>query len=360
MRNLFVACCATSILLVAGSTGAATHSFPPPGTIVFSKLTDQKRVLVVGRADGSEATQITEGPNDHNPQWSPDGRRIVFQRGVDSDSTVWVANADGLGVRELHGGPYAEHPRWSPDGRQIAFQVQTSEDIRGGRADTTYELWLTRPNGAGLRLLVANGEGSLGNENQRFHVQSGAWAWSPDSRRIAFVWPRAGADEAAGGVRVIDVATGTTRYLGPGVDVAWSPDGRRLAVTTNDEGNVGGPECGSIWVVAVASGKRHRLAEPRSEPCDAFPRWSPDGRTVVFRRSWKGTRLLTATPDAASLRNVRRLRAASHRWPAACSKLFEYVSPLGPGWVVPDARGRPRFVPMLVADGDWRCSTTRR
>jgi Tol biopolymer transport system component len=361
MRNLFTGCCALGILFVAGSAAAATHSFPPPGSIVFSKQTgSEKRALFVGRTNGSGAAQITEGPNDYNPQWSPDGRRIVFERSaVEGDSAVWIVNADGTGERELHGGPYAEHPRWSPDGRWIAFQVQTSEDIGGGRAHTTYELWLIRPNGSGLRLLVANGNGSLGDENPRFYVESGVWAWSSDSRRIALVWPRRTADEAAGGVRIIDVATAKTRYLGRGTDVAWSPDGRMLAVTTNDQGIIGEPECGTLWIVAATDGKRRRLVKPREEPCDRFPRWSPDGRMVVFERSWKGTRFLAAPTDGSRLRNVRRLRPGAHRWPTDCSKLFEYVNPLGAGWVVTDTRGQARFVPALVEDGDWRCPTSR-
>jgi Tol biopolymer transport system component len=361
VRNLVVACGAGAIFVVGGSgfVGAATHSFPPPGAIVFSKETaDGKRALFVGRTDGSNAKQVTDGPSDSHPQWSPDGRRIVFERSVvEGDPTIWIVNADGTGERELHAGPYAEHPRWSPDGSWIAFQVQTSEDIGGGRAHTTYELWLIRPSGSGLRLLAENGTGLIGRENPRFYVESGAWAWSPDSRRIAFIWPRRDADEAAGGVRVVDVATRATRYLGRGTDAAWSPDGRALAVTTNDEGSSGAPECGTVWRLTLGSGKRERLATPRTEPCDRFPRWSPDGRTVVFQRSWYGIRYLEATPGSARLRNVRRLRPAAYSWPADCSRLFEYVNPLGAGWVVTDARGPSRLVPALVANGDWRCPT---
>ena len=104
--------------------------------------------------------------------------------------------------------------------------------------------------------------GELGDENPVFAVQTGAWAWSPDSRRIAFVRPRRNVDAARGGVWVVDVAMRAAQYVGPGSDVAWSPDGRRLATTTNDRAIVGDAECGTIWILAVETGKRSRLARP--------------------------------------------------------------------------------------------------
>ena len=179
---------------------------------------------------------------------------------------------------ELDADPYAEHPRWSPDGHRIAYQVQTSERIPdGARAHTTYELWLVRPDGSGRSRLIRSGVGELGDENPVFAVQTGAWAWSPDSRRIAFVRPRRNEDAARGGVWVVDVAMRAAQYVGPGSDVAWSPDGRRLATTTNDRAIVGDAECGTIWILAVETGKRSRLARPPKESCDRFRAGLPTG-----------------------------------------------------------------------------------
>jgi Tol biopolymer transport system component len=287
-------------------------------------------------------------------------------------TAIWAVNADGTGERPLdEEHPYAEHPRWSPNGRWIAYQVQTSSFIGSGtRAHTTFDLWLVRPDGSGRRLL-ARGAAPLENDNPRYNVAIGAWAWSPDSRHIAFVR----GPEDVGGVRVVDVATGKARFRGPGQDAAWSPDGRRLAVTASAEAyEIAAAECGTVWIVPRDRGKRRRLVRPPARACDRWPRWSPDGRWLVFARSTgEGgrPRLFAAGADGGRVQRVLPLAAARYRWPARCRPLFEYVSGYGSGWVVrPSPRAAPRFVRLPVAGtprcdpdalepcelaGDWRC-----
>ena len=64
-------------------------------------------------------TRLTFSEADHDPVWSPDGRRIAFASGRDGDATnVYVKAADGsedverLTTSEL----YQEPQSWSPDG----------------------------------------------------------------------------------------------------------------------------------------------------------------------------------------------------------------------------------------------------
>jgi dipeptidyl aminopeptidase/acylaminoacyl peptidase len=347
---------ALCLVALAGAGGAALGAPAPPDWIAYTgELADGRRALHVSRADGSGARQITEGPNDYNARWSPDGRKIAFERSIAEDQTaVWVVNADGSGARELDADPYAEHPRWSPRGGWIAYQVQTSFYIYDGhRANTTFELRLVRPDGSRRRLLVAS-EPPNENDNPRSYVQLGGWSWSPDDTQIAFTRPRT-PDADYPSVNVVDVATGRTRLLlRGGEDPAWSPDGRNLVVTVDAEFTVGQPGCGSIWVVSVARGTRHRLARARGS-CGRFPRWSPDGRTIVFeRKRIEGGPIgfMAVAPEGTHLRPVIPLRAAVHRWPRDCARLFEYTTPFANGLVVNDERGRARFVALK---GDWRC-----
>jgi Tol biopolymer transport system component len=314
------------------------------------------RALGVSRADGTSTRLITEGPNDYDARWSPDGRRIAFERSPAEDETaVWVVDADGSGARLLDADPYAEHPRWSPNGRWIAYQVQTSFSIHTTkRASTTFELHLVRPDGSDHRLLVAS-EPTSENDNPRAYVRYGMWSWSPDSTRIAFTRPRT-PDADGPSVSVVNIATGRSRLLVRGAaDPAWSPDGRSITATVDAEFESGEPSCGSNWVVSVPSGRRRSLPRPRGT-CDRFPRWSLDGRTIVFERKraegGPGLGFLAVAPDGTRPRRVSRVTAGADDWPRDCSRLFEHTTPFETGLVVADARGRLRFRRL---QGDWRC-----
>jgi Tol biopolymer transport system component len=367
-------------LLCGAPGGSASHSARrPPGRIVYSgALEGRGRALFIAAADGSGPTQITAGPDDFSPHWSPDGRRIVFVRStVPRVTAIWIVGADGTGARPLdEDHPYAEHPRWSPDGSRVAYQVQTSTNIQTGlRAHTTYELWLVRPDGSDRRRLV-RGDGDNVDDNPLYSVATGTWAWSPGGRRLAFVYGPEGAER----VRIVDVATGKTRPRGHGWDVSWSPDGRRLAVTVDASHGIGEPGCGTVWIVPANGGKRRLLVRPPRRPggpkasCDLWPRW-PTGRSVAFVRSvvepTRPGRLFTARADGTQLQRVRPLGLARYRWAARCSGIFEYASGYGSGWIVHPRGAAPRFVRFprggrgtrcnpdsgaCESGGDWHCS----
>ena len=372
---------ALALLVLAGalaSSGvgdAASSARRPPGKIVYSGQVGQGRSLFVARADGSRPVKITSGPNDFSPRWSPDGRRIAFVRSTSVGATaVWIVNADGTAAEPLdEQHPFAEHPRWSPNGRWIAYQVQMETDESGLRRHTTFEFWLVRPDGSERHRLVQS-DPAAGGGNPLYEVAAGAWAWSPNGNRIAFVSGQEGQER----VRVVEVATGKVRFRGPGWDVDWSPDGRRLAVTVDARFEIGAPACGALWLVPSERGKRRVLARPpRSTgvngPCNLWPRWSPDGRSIAFVRSGLEThrrgRLLIARADGGHVLRVIAIAMHRYRWPARCRPVFEYASGYGSGWLVRQHKTW-RFVPFPVgaraicnpetgepckSAGDWHC-----
>ena len=147
-------------------------------------------------------------------QLSPDGARVAYTvttydgPGRPGRQLFVMTLADGRSVR-LGGEETASSPQWSPDGRLIAFKG-TAEGRRG--------LVVARPDGTGLRFLA-----ETSGTNSPLHLRGATVAWSPDSKRIAFVSATPGPETEAGQRRPVVI----TRYL-------YKPDAEEGLTRFND------------------------------------------------------------------------------------------------------------------------------
>src|SRR5262249_59763568 len=122
-RMSAVAIAALTVVGVVGIGSSAHATFPGAnGRIVFDTAFSGRPQIYTIRPDGTGRRQLTHVAKGHavsSPEFSPGGTRIVST----IDEQIWVMNADGSAQHQLtHQAGFLDHnPSWSPDGRKIVF-----------------------------------------------------------------------------------------------------------------------------------------------------------------------------------------------------------------------------------------------
>src|ERR1044072_5636051 len=115
---------------------------PDGASVAFVRTTvnDKKdgyntAIWTVSTATG-ETRQLTNGPRDTTPRWSPDGKYLVFVRApeisgrVEPPQLFMLAMAGGEPFQFTTLARGAGAPQWSPDGKMILFyNSATAEEI---------------------------------------------------------------------------------------------------------------------------------------------------------------------------------------------------------------------------------------
>lgn len=199
--------------------------------------------------------------------------RLQFSRVGPTRIGLFVANADGRNEHALLPADSLDYtPSFSADGKWIVF---TSE--RGGSAD----LFRVHPDGSGLERLT---------DDPAYDDQG---ALSPDGSTLAFVSSREGGfanlwlqDVSSPNRRARPIAKASAGSFRP----SWSPDGKWIAFTSDRDTKRarwnGGWELvqsTALYIVRADGRSLRRLTEPGGYA--GSPRWSADGRRIVFYRS---------------------------------------------------------------------------
>jgi len=244
----------------------------------------------------------------HDGTWSPDGERVLYTNGND----LYLTKPNGAESRKLVSAPnLAWWPRWSPDGARVRFSVL---DAATG-SDT---LWEVKNDGTNLHPLLPNWNsypqeccGNWTPDGKYFFFQSTrngqTQIWGVPDRGglfrkavpfqftsggpVSYFMPAPSADgkqlfvlgsQPRGELQRLNQKTGRFEpfLFGESVDgVDFSRDGQWMVFTSYPEGN--------LWRSKADGTQRLQLTFPPMHV--GLPRWSPDGKRIVFGADLPGS-----------------------------------------------------------------------
>ena len=287
------------------ATATAGDADPAP-RIAFSRYDPRIDgfALWSARPDGSHGRRLTRGQA-YFPDWSPDRARIVFDfPDEDGDEQIATVRADGTGFRQLTDLPGVS---------ECADYSPDGRHVVFDRYDPAQDefftsLWVMRSDGSRARPL-------FGPDSTTFDVEP---EYSPDGTRIVFGRIDPATEQEA--LFVTDADGTDVRQLTPyaeGVEhPRWSPDGRWIVYDV-EQGLDPALTVNGIYLVRPDGRDRHRLFQ--DDRLVAFkPDFSPDGRHILFGcyvRALQQEDLCVMRADGSGWHRVVRTRGTNENWP---------------------------------------------
>lgn len=278
---------------------------PDGRTIAFDLLGDIYTMPI----EGGTPTRIAEGlAYEHQPRFSPDGKRIAFVSDRAGGDNIWLMNRDGSDKRQISKEDFRllNQPSWSPDGQFIVAK----KHFTTGRSLGTGEVWMYHVSGGAGVLLVKK-------PNERHQKELGEPTFAPDGKGVYYtrnVTPGPIFEYAQDSntdlfhIERYDLNDGEVTTIAGGAGGAVrpspSPDGKRLAFVRREGAQ------SKLYVKDLASGAERKIYDALDQDVQetwavtgVYPNmdWTPDSKDVVF---WAGGKLRRVGADGGEARVI--------------------------------------------------------
>jgi Tol biopolymer transport system component len=216
-------------------------------------------IAVIDDTDHPTVRTLTVPPQhdiDRGPSWSPTGKQLAFLRFSMLGSAIYRINVDGSGLERLVGGDEIDlfgEPVWGPRSTNLIAFVDGNESC----------IYVISPDGSNQREVLC----PRSPDGAPRGVQG--MQWFPDGKHLLVCMP---GGSVPADVHQVEVATGSTRLLASfeqcPVQISISPDGSQLALENDD----------AVHLLDVATGTSRFLTD------GTRPVFSADGSKVAFQK----------------------------------------------------------------------------
>ena len=288
-------CADTQPPVPAGSTNGKLVATINQGRILMAIETAGAGTIALAYIDagGLHVVPMAHDGTLAHPAWAPDGT-IVFDSERAGGRHLFRIATDGSGLTQItrEAGSAEQDVSFSPDGGRIAYAHYSCVEERD----------------FGIQVAAADGSNPVAL-NQPFPLHSvageGDAAFSPDGKSVAFV---RSVDDSHGAVWVVPAAGGEARRLtSDDLGAAyprWSPDGKQILFAARWSAGV---EDRALWVVPSTGGELRRVFKHGATPWELEGDWSPDGSQIVFTvysPEWDHKELRLAAADGTHERTL--------------------------------------------------------
>ena len=371
---------------------------PEGGRLAFLRIAEGRTECIVIPADGGAERTLAEfGPaaDAGQPQpavsWTPDGKSLAVVQSGEKLPAIVLVSIDTGKVHPItfppEGSAGDSTPAVSFTGSTLAFVRASAGGTSGGTSnDGGADIWLCDLNGAGLRRLTfddrairgiawtRDGQDILYSANRaggwriwrvpayggspKEYTLGGKQAYYPavgrnrlafaDSPTVSAIWRAPlGSPNSTGEARPLIHSSG--RETSP----AYSPDAKKIADVSDQTG------ADEIFVCNADGGNRIQVTSLKG-PSIGRPRWSPDGKRLLFDASSDHGQEVYSVPAAAGGQPKRVLLNASNasfsndgRWIYFQSRGQVWKATAEGGNPQPLAPQRGAAQPVESADGKY-------